>query len=53
MMLVEPQFTYCQQSAIEILEAPESVIIVVDDVNYTIRQGECLPLFQGDTNPSC
>lgn len=53
MMLVEPQFTYCQQSPIEIWEAPESAFIVVDDINYTIREGECLPLVQGDTNPSC
>ena len=45
-------FTYCSQVSIQILEAPVNVTLLVDDVNYTIREGECLPLCYGCPNPN-
>lgn len=53
MMFVKPNFAHCQQSPFQIWDAPESAVLVVDNIIYTINEGECLPLFQGGTNPSC
>ena len=45
MMLMQPTgYEYCQEVTIDFWgENPGETVIVIDDVNYTIREGECIP----------
>ena len=45
MTLMQPTgYEYCQEVTIDFWgEYPSQTVIVIDDVNYTIREGECIP----------
>ena len=52
-MLMQPSgYEFCQEVTISFgLEVPFEMVIVIDYVNYTIREGECIPGSPGDTGP--
>ena len=54
-MLMQPSgYEFCQEVTISFgSEVPFEMVIVIDDVNYTIREGECIPGSPGDTGPNC
>ena len=55
MMLAAPSgYNYCQHVPISIDGRwPSDAIVVVDELKYTIRQGECIPGSPGDPGPGC
>ena len=47
-------YEFCQEVTISFgWETAFEMVIVIDDVNYTIREGECIPGSPGDTGPDC
>ena len=48
-------YEFCQWVTIDFaFEAPPfETVIVIDDVNYTVREGECIPGSPGDPGPKC
>ena len=47
-------YEFCQEVTISFeFGVPSEMVIVIDDVNYTIREGECIPGSPGDTGPNC
>ena len=54
-MLMQPSgYEFCQEVTIDFAgEAPGEAVILIDDVSYTIREGECIPDSPGYPGPNC
>ena len=54
MLMQTSEYLFCQEVVIEVSrQTPVDAVVVIDDVSYTIREGECIPGSPGDSGPKC
>ena len=51
MLMVPSGYEFCQEMVIRTMS--DDTVLVVDQVTYTIREGECIPGSPGDLGPKC